>query len=378
MTAPQVKRLGEIATVIMGQSPPGDTYNSDGNGLPFFQGKAEFGEESPTPVKWCTKPSRIAEAGDILMSVRAPVGPTNYADQQCCIGRGLAAIRAHKEMVNQRYLGWFLKRFEADLARKGVGSTFSAINRKDIEALEVPVPPLTEQERIVRLLDEADDIRKLRVKADQRTADLIPALFHQMFGDPITNLMGWPVKRLDEVAVTSSGGTPSRKHPEYFGPGYPWVKSGELAEYVVMTTEESITEAGLENSSAKLLTPGTILVAMYGATVGAVSELGITATTNQAVCAINPTSEVHATYLRHAIQMQTRKLLQQRVGGAQPNISQGIIRNLSIPIPPLESQIRFDQCVQSIRQNQEAQSRSGMTTAVLGQSLVTDLFRYTG
>lgn len=200
MTAPQVKRLGEIATVIMGQSPPGDTYNSDGNGLPFFQGKAEFGEESPTPVKWCTKPSRIAEAGDILMSVRAPVGPTNYADQQCCIGRGLAAIRAHKEMVNQRYLGWFLKRFEADLARKGVGSTFSAINRKDIEALEVPVPPLTEQERIVRLLDEADSIRKLRAKADQRTADLIPALFHHMFGDPITNPMGWPVKKLGEVS----------------------------------------------------------------------------------------------------------------------------------------------------------------------------------
>ena len=149
------KKLVDIAAVQMGQSPPGESYNSDGVGLPFFQGKAEFGEEYPTTVKWCSQPSRIADAGDILLSVRAPVGPTNFAPERCCIGRGLAAIRAEPKACNPRYVRYYLNRFETDIAALGVGSTFSAINRNAIERLEVPVPPLPEQRRIVGILDEA-------------------------------------------------------------------------------------------------------------------------------------------------------------------------------------------------------------------------------
>lgn len=88
-----VAELPHVANIIMGQSPPGETYNTAGNRLPFFQGKAEFGEVHPTVRKWCSKPNKIAEAGDVLLSIRAPVGPTNVANQQCAIGRGLAAIR---------------------------------------------------------------------------------------------------------------------------------------------------------------------------------------------------------------------------------------------------------------------------------------------
>ena len=149
------KKLVDIAAVQMGQSPPGESYNSDGVGLPFFQGKAEFGEEYPTTVKWCSQPSRIADAGDILLSVRAPVGPTNFAPERCCIGRGLAAIRAEPKACNPRYVRYYLNRFETDIAALGVGSTFSAINRNAIERLEVPLPPLPEQRRIVGILDEA-------------------------------------------------------------------------------------------------------------------------------------------------------------------------------------------------------------------------------
>ena len=202
----ETKKLSEIAAVQMGQSPPGETYNSDGVGLPFFQGKAEFGAEHPTRVKWCSQPSRIAEAGDILLSVRAPVGPTNFATERCCIGRGLAAIRSEPKKCNQRYIRYYLKRFESDIAARGVGSTFTAINRNDIERLELPVPPLEEQERLVKLLDEADELRKLRDQADRRTATLIPALFHEIFGDP-THLdkMRWSFKPLGEFAKVSYG-----------------------------------------------------------------------------------------------------------------------------------------------------------------------------
>src|SRR2546428_5543708 len=117
------KRLREIATVAMGQSPPGETYNTSGIGLPFFQGKAEFTDSSPTTTKWCSAPTRIAETGDILLSVRAPVGPTNVADRRCCIGRGLAAIQAIKGLASTRYLRYFFRWFEGSLARQGVGST---------------------------------------------------------------------------------------------------------------------------------------------------------------------------------------------------------------------------------------------------------------
>ena len=200
------KKLVDIAAVQMGQSPPGESYNLDGVGLPFFQGKAEFGKEYPTTVKWCNQPSRIADAGDILLSVRAPVGPTNFAPERCCIGRGLAAIRAEPKACHPRYVRYYLKRFETEIAARGVGSTFNAINRNDIERLEVPVPPLGEQERIVKLLDEADELRKLRAQADRRTAALIPALFHEMFGDPVINTQKWKREILESLLDKIDGG----------------------------------------------------------------------------------------------------------------------------------------------------------------------------
>jgi len=198
--------LSSIASIQMGQSPPGDTYNTSGDGLPFFQGKAEFGEDFPTRVKWCSQPNRIAEKSDILLSVRAPVGPTNIAVEKCCIGRGLASIRTNPKQCNQRYLRWYFRRFETEIASRGVGSTFFAINRNDIERLQLTLPPLLEQERIVKLLDEADALRKLRNQAGKRGAELIPALFEEMFGDPsFLEKMPWPLHGIGGVAEVSYG-----------------------------------------------------------------------------------------------------------------------------------------------------------------------------
>ena len=89
-------RLGDVAEIVLGQSPPSSTYNENENGLPFYQGKLEFGNIYPSPQKWCTEPKKIAEKGDVLISVRAPVGPTNICPERSCIGRGLAAIRGRR------------------------------------------------------------------------------------------------------------------------------------------------------------------------------------------------------------------------------------------------------------------------------------------
>ncbi len=163
--------LSEIATVQMGQSPDSRSYNESGNGLPFFQGKAEFGKLYPTILKWCTEPKRIAEAGDILLSVRAPVGPTNLAPEKCCIGRGLATIRAD-EPLNQKYLFHYFRSIESWLALEGTGSTFAGISGDYIRNLEIPVAPLNEQKRIV---DKLDDLLT-RVDSCQSHLDRIPQI----------------------------------------------------------------------------------------------------------------------------------------------------------------------------------------------------------
>ena len=149
----RVEKLKDCCTIIAGQSPESKYYNTIGNGLPFFQGKADFGELYPSIRVYCSQPTKIAEKNDILLSVRAPVGPTNLAPCQVCIGRGLTAIRPSKELLT-KYVLLFFRYFEAQLASKGTGTTFKAITQDVVKNLEIPIPPLAEQERIVAKTEE--------------------------------------------------------------------------------------------------------------------------------------------------------------------------------------------------------------------------------
>ena len=140
--------LGESCDIVLGQSPSSDTYNVDGNGLPFYQGKAEFGDLYPTPEKWCSSPKKVAEENDILITVRAPVGPTNLCPEKSCIGRGLAAIRPRNGMPTKFFL-YFLRYIEKEWDIKATGTTFKAITGDVLRNQEMPLPPLEEQRRIV-------------------------------------------------------------------------------------------------------------------------------------------------------------------------------------------------------------------------------------
>jgi len=143
--------IENFAEVLMGQSPPSDTYNNEGVGLPFFQGKAEFTELYPVVRKWCNASNKIAEPNDILMSVRAPVGATNIANVKCSIGRGLAAIRySHCN----KFLFYFFRLIENKLDEKGTGTTFRAISGDVIKNAQIYLPPLPEQHRIVTKIEE--------------------------------------------------------------------------------------------------------------------------------------------------------------------------------------------------------------------------------
>lgn len=152
-----------------------------------------------------------------------------------------------------------------------------------------------------------------------------------------------PVKKISAFCKTGSGGTPSRSNNQFFENGtIPWVKSGELKNRYITNVEEYITDLAVEKSSAKLVSKDSLLIAMYGATVGEVSQLTFDATTNQAICNIQPDENIcDVNYLYRFLEASKPYLLSRRVGGGQPNISQGVIKDLEVPLPPLAEQRRI-------------------------------------
>jgi type I restriction enzyme, S subunit len=219
------KSLGDsfICEIIMGQSPPGNTYNDVGEGFPFFQGKTDFGETYPTVRKWCTDPRKISETGDVLISVRAPVGPTNLTDTKCIIGRGLAALRPSRNIIT-RYLLYALRNTETIIASKGTGSTFHNISKTALSEIEIPVPfpdeperSLAEQRRIVARIEALlAEVREMRALHEEITADtgrLIETVLAEAFA--LNELENWPHKMAmgDLVEITARQVDPTS--PEY-------------------------------------------------------------------------------------------------------------------------------------------------------------------
>ena len=176
-------RLGEIAQIIMGQSPPGETYNEKGEGLPFFQGVADFNYRHPTPRVYCSAPSRVARPGDILLSVRAPIGRVNVADRTCAIGRGLAIVRAQNPK-DSRYLEFALraKGFEWHTL-EGRGSIFGNATRSDLETLAIPWPPENDRRAIAHILGTLDDKIELNRRMSETLEQMARAIFKAWFVD---------------------------------------------------------------------------------------------------------------------------------------------------------------------------------------------------
>lgn len=178
--------LADCAEIIMGQSPPGETYNRQGDGLPFFQGKLDFGPVNPIARQWCSQPTRIAVPGDILLCVRAPVGPTNIADIKCAIGRGLAIVRPIPGKSTTEFLFYSLRAIEKEVAKIAQGSTFTAIRRQDVE--NIKIPKAGEKEQLV-FSTRAKNIQGLLDKGTTVTTHiekLFSVLLHRAFAADLT------------------------------------------------------------------------------------------------------------------------------------------------------------------------------------------------
>lgn len=154
----KMKPLTAFCTLNMGQSPSSETYNEEQKGLPFFQGNADFGKVHPQVRIWCSSPVKVAAVGDILISVRAPIGAMNIADVPCCIGRGLAALSPNSDVCLPEYLYYALRSRVASLVAQGTGSTFKAIGKKVLEDTYIPAYSLIEQQKISNALSETDQL----------------------------------------------------------------------------------------------------------------------------------------------------------------------------------------------------------------------------
>lgn len=177
-------KLIDVAEIVMGQSPPGSTYNEAGIGLPFFQGVRDFNYRYPTLRVFCSAPTRIAKPGDILLSVRAPIGRVNVADRECVAGRGLAIIRPHAPS-DARYIEFLLRNLEPSWdVVEGSGSVFGNATRQDLESLSLRWPTHESERRaIAHILGTLDDKIDLNRRMNETLEEMARAIFTSWFVD---------------------------------------------------------------------------------------------------------------------------------------------------------------------------------------------------
>ena len=176
-------RLDDICAINMGQSPDSASYNENGEGMPFFQGNADFGKIHPKVRVWCSAPTKIAYAGDVLISVRAPIGAMNIADRECCIGRGLAALTVNEGLCVKDYLWYAIASKVDELNSKGTGSTFKAISKGVLAETEIPLPDLNEQKKIAEQLAKVDGLIAERKEQLTKLDQLVKSRFIELFNE---------------------------------------------------------------------------------------------------------------------------------------------------------------------------------------------------
>lgn len=353
----QKKSLTEVAEVIMGQSPPGDTYNFEEVGVPLLNGPTEFGSHHPFPVMWTSCPTKTSVQNDILFCVRgSTTGRMNWADQQYCLGRGLAAIRSRSGYSDAVYIYHILRHSLSELLSNTSGSVFPNISREDLSKFRLPWLPDDERAYVSKFLSALDDKIELNRQMNKTLEEMAQAIFKEWFVDfgpfrdggmqdselgPIP--VGWKVGNISECCEQiQNGGTPLRSEPTFWTPAtIPWLTSSEVRKKIIITTENHISQFGLTNSSAKWFKQGSTVVALYGATAGQVAYIASDMTSNQAVCGLSPIPFFqHFNYL--SMSGNVHKLANNARGSAQQNISKGIVESTKIIIPPTSVAQKFE------------------------------------
>jgi type I restriction enzyme S subunit len=354
--------LTVVCDVIAGQSPPGSTYNEDGVGLPFFQGKAEFGELYPAPVKWCSAPTKIAQPGDVLLSVRAPVGPTNLCREPSAIGRGLAALRPH-EGVPAKYLLYAMRASESALRFKSTGTTFEAVSSRDIRGHRVLVAPPELRPLVVERLEvqltriDAAEAALARARGNlrrYRTALVNAAVTEGSSGlalDPSTGVdrppIEWSWVTVGELASEVRYGTSAKCSDD--PTGVPVLRMGNIVNGRLSLTRLKYLPKGHVEFPDLLLRSGDLLfnrtnspelvgkAAVFRGTPSACSFASY-------LIRVRLDPVLLPDWLAFVLSSSLGRrwvadVVSQQVG--QANVNGTKLKNFRVPVPPLEQQVRL-------------------------------------
>lgn len=370
------KELGDIVQITMGQSPSSQNYTTNPSDYILVQGNADIKNGYVFPRVWTTQITKQADKGDIILSIRAPVGDVGKTNYHVIIGRGVAAIKGN-EFIFQilKYLkeiGYW--------KRISTGSTFDSISSSNIKYAKIQIPSLPEQEAIGELFQTVDQLIQLQ---DQKLATLKEqkqTFLRKMFPAqgqkvPEIRLQGfdgeWEEKKLGEISRMFSGGTPSVGISEYYNGNIPFIRSSEINSD---QTELFITNKGLSNSSAKIVEKNTLLYALYGATSGEVGLSRISGAINQAILAIIPEKKYSSLFIKNWLYKQKSSIIEKYLQGGQGNLSGSIVKGLELYLPSLPEQEAIGDFFQTLDQ-QMSQIEDKLTELkALKQTLLNRLF----
>ena len=351
-------------------------------------------------IKTAQAPSRASRklhTGDTVFSlVRPYLKNIAYIDVQLsdCIASTGFFVCTPNTALNDKYLyRLMVSSYVVDGLNKHMkGDNSPSIRKDDIENYPFPLPPLSEQQRIVERIEELfaklDEAKERLQEVADSFAVRKAAILHKAFTGELTKQWrrengvsdeSWKEKKLGEICTIGSGGTPSRKHEEYYNGNIPWVKTGELNHDWIYDTEEKITEAGMNNSSARLFPVNTVIVAMYGATIGKTAILAVPATTNQACACFVCKAGLIYNYLYWYFISQKENLIKSSKGGAQPNISQTILKQYYISLPTIPEQHEIVRLIDDLlareRAAQQAAEQALASIDLMKKSILARAFR---
>ncbi len=376
-----VVKLGDVAQINMGQSPPSAVCFDYENGLPFFQGKTEFGVKYPRISKWCSSPKKIAGKGEILVSVRAPVGDINVAPEKCCIGRGLAAIRGTKSYNNFLY---FVMNFTKDsLVKIGQGSTFEAINKNVLFELKVPDPPLPERRKIAEILLTIDQTIEKSNEIIKKTKELKKGLMQELLTHGIGHKkfkkteigeipVEWGVVRIDDICEVVGGSTPSTNRKEYWNGDILWAVPTDITHLkgnIIHKTEKKITKKGLLSCAAKLLPEGSILLTSR-ATIGECAINFKPMATNQGFASLVCKKNVYNWFIFYRMIFVRKEFERLGSGSTFKEVSKKSIRAMKIPLPSLPEQKKIVQILGSVDEQIEKEIKHKESLEILKKGLM--------
>lgn len=358
----EYKKLGEVCHITMGQSPDGKSIN-DNEGVEFHQGKTCFGERTlGVSILFSNAPVKLAEAHSVLLCVRAPVGYPNITNRKICIGRGLCALYAKKDIDNT-FLFYSLLGKQSHFEKNATGSTFKAISSKVISNTEIPLPPKSIQLAIVSELDKINELIRLKKEQLKDYDNLAQSIFYEMFGDPVENEKGWEVKKLGEVCSQITDGTHNSPTNTKNG-DFKYVTAKNIKKEGIVLDNITYVDADTHHSIYSRCNPeyGDILYIKDGATTGiaTINNLNEEFSLLSSVALLKLEDKIINYYLKAVLNTPSLyNCIRTNMGGAAiTRLTLVKIKAIKIPLPPLPLQHLFTQRIEQIERQKSAVQKS--------------------